>query len=329
VRGDHLTLVRNDDYRKPGLPYLDRIIFKNIRDTGTRSLSFEKGEIDLLDFWTGSPEDYKRLSSLPNVTTSPQHGEPIVAFVAFNQKDNKILANLKVRQAIYHAIDRQFICDKARYGLNPPLDSPIPQLLRDFYNPNVKKYEYNPAKANKLLDEAGYPRAADGIRFRINLTYNSGHHTEKPGQIIKPMLREVGIDVDLVAMERAVLYDKVFAKYDYDMFITAGSTSGDPDIGIARFYRTKDIRPVVYVNVARYSNPEVDRLFDEAASTMDLKKRARAYYRIQEILTEELPYIWIYEKAEDINLVHSTFKNCFQRAYYGPLFTEVWWTGGK
>ena len=83
-----------------------------------------------------------------------------------------------------------------------------------------------------------------------------------------------------------------------------------------------------WVNVARYSNPEVDKLFDEAATTMDLKKRTRAYFRIQEIVTEELPYIWLYDSAFDTNIVRSTFKNCFQRVY-GAQFTEVWWTGGK
>jgi len=120
----------------------------------------------------------------------------------------------------------------------------------------------------------------------------------------------------------------VFVKYDYDMFVTAYSGGSDPAIGVSRVYMTQEIRPVPFVSVVRYSNPEVDRLFEEAASTMDRKKRARAYYKIQEILAEELPYIWLYERAYDTNLVKSTFKNCFQRVF-SPRFVEVWWTGEK
>ncbi len=327
MKGDQVTLIRNENYRKPGLPYLDRIIFRVIKDPGTRSLAFEKGEIDLLDFITGSYPDFKRLSSLPNVITSPPFGDPGLSVIALNLKGNKILSNLKVRQAIYHAIDRQFISDKARYGLNPPADSAIPKLFRDFYNPNVKKYDYNLGKANKLLDEAGYQRGTDGVRFKIRLTYELGFtYAEKPSQIIKPMLREAGIDVALEVLERSVLFEKVFAKYDYDMFVFGQSPNGDPAIGLSRYYTTSSIKPIPFVNVVRYSNPEVDRLFDEAASAVDRKKRAKAYWRVQEILAEELPYIWLFEFAHDTNLVKSKFKNCFRRVF-SSQYVEVWWTG--
>jgi peptide/nickel transport system substrate-binding protein len=329
AKGDHITLVRNDNYRKPGLPYLDRIIFKVIKDATSRSFAFEKGEVDFLDHENCNYADYKKLSLLPNVTASPPFGGPRVALIAFNQRDNKILANLKIRQAIYHAIDRQFISDKARYGLNPPLDSAIPKSLRDFHNPNVKKYEYNPAEANKLLDEAGYPRGADGIRFSVRLTDIAGiHFTEKAHQIIKSMLREVGIDVKLEVLELSLIIDKVFKKYDFDMFTNSYATGGDPSIGIARAYVSTEIRPAPFVNLARYSNPEVDRLFNEGAASMNRKTRAKAYFKAQEILAEELPYIWLFEHAFDTNLVKSNFKNCFQRVY-GPRFNEVWWTGER
>jgi peptide/nickel transport system substrate-binding protein len=142
------------------------------------------------------------------------------------------------------------------------------------------------------------------------------------------MLREVGIDVKLVVMDRSVMYERVFGKYDFDMFVNAYSTGGDPTIGIARAYISTEIRPAPFVNVARYSNPEVDRLFSEGAATMDRKRRAKAYFKAQEILAEELPYIWLFEGAYDTNLVKSTFKNCFQRSI-GTQFVEVWWTGEK
>jgi len=331
VKGDHITLVRNNDYYKPGFPYLDRIIFKTIRDATSRALAFEKGEVDLMPSGVCSVHDYQRLAKLPNVTTSQTPGDQLVVLVAFNQHDNKIVANLKVRQAIYHAIDRQFISDKVRYGLNPPLDSAIPRVYKSFHDPDVKKYEYNLAKANKLLDEAGYPRDAKGIRFDPTLVYEHGQAYGIPetAQILKPMLKKVGIDVKLVSMERPVMFEKAFKNYEFEMFLTSYGTKSDPAIGVSRTYHTKSILGKPFTNVARYSNPEVDRLFDEAAASMDVQKRARLYHKVQRILAEELPYIWLYSPGNmDTSIAKSTFKGVFQRIN-SPKYTMVWWAGGK
>jgi peptide/nickel transport system substrate-binding protein len=331
VRNDHITLVRNNDYHKAGLPYLDRIIFKIMMDPSTRAISFEKGEVDLLGCGALGMQDFKRLASLPNVTFAPTPGDSNVVMIAINQHDNKVLANKKVRQAIYHAIDRQFISDKAWFGRSPPLHTPIPPVVKLFHNPNVKKYEYNPAKANKMLDEAGYPRGANGIRFGLRLVHEAGigWGIVPTSQTIKPMLEKVGIKVTVVPMERPVMFEKAFKNYDFDLFTTSYGLKGDPAVGVSRSYTTESITGEAFVNVVRYSNLEIDELFEKAAGTMDQNERARFYYKIQEILTEELPYLWLYSPGNmDTNLAKSTFKNVFLTDMSAE-YTKVWWTGGK
>lgn len=331
VKGDHITFVRNDDYHKPGLPYLDRIIFRMIRDPSSRALTFEKGEIDVLGVGGALMQDFVRLKSLPNVTCSPTPGDPIIVLIAINQVDNKILANKKVRHAIYYAIDRQFMCEKARYGVNPPLNTPIPPVFGAFHNPNTKKYEYDPAKAEKLLDEAGYPRGAKGVRFSLTLVYEHGRGqgVVPSAQMIKPMLKKVGIQVKVVPMERPVMFEKAFKNYKFDLFLTTYGGKGDPAAGISRCYTTSSILGKPFSNVARYSNPEVDRLFDEAAASMDQKTRGRAYHKVQEILTEDLPYMWLFAPGSfDTCIAKSKVKGVFE-TIHGPRYDNTWLAGGK
>ena len=330
-KGDHITFVRNDDYHTPGLPYLDRIIFPIMRDPVSRALAFEKGSIDVMGVGGCLMEDFVRLKSLPNFTASPTSGDPIVVLIAFNQHDNKILANKKVRHAIYHAIDRQFICKKARYGVNPPLHSPIPPIFGAFHNPNLKKYEYDLVKAEKLLDEAGYPRDVKGVRFGINLVYEHGRGqgVVPTAQMIKPMLKRVGIKVKIMPMERPVMFEKAFKNYEYDLFLSTYGGKGDPAVGIARCYTTDSILGKPFCNVARYSNPEVDRLFNEAGASMDQKARARAYYKVQEILAEELPYMWLYSPGTmDTCIAKSNVKGLFRRIH-GAEYRRTWLAGGR
>jgi peptide/nickel transport system substrate-binding protein len=331
VKGDHITFVRNDDYHKPGLPYLDRIIFSIIRDPSSRALAFEKGELDVLGVGGALMHDFVRLKSLPNVTTSPTPGDPVIVLIAFNRHDNKILANKKVRHAIYHAIDRQFISNKARNGVSPPLHTPIPPVFGVFHNPNTKKYEYDPAKAEKLLDEAGYPRGTKGVRFSLSLVheYGRGHGVVPAAQMIKPMLKKVGIEVKIVPMERPVMFEKAFKNYEFDLFLTTYGGKGDPAAGIARCYTTSSILGKPFSNVARYSNPEVDRLFDEGAASMDQNTRAKAYHKVQEILTDELPYMWVFAPGSmDTVIAQSKVKEVFQ-TIHGPRYDNVWLAGER
>jgi peptide/nickel transport system substrate-binding protein len=105
----------------------------------------------------------------------------------------------------------------------------------------------------------------------------------------------VGTDVQLVALEPPVFADTVFVARDFDTNIISYCNGADPEIGVKRMYITANIGPVPFSNAAAYSNADVDRLFDEARTTVDADARGAIYTELQEQLVEDLPYLWIVE----------------------------------
>jgi hypothetical protein len=169
-------------------------------------------------------------------------------------------------------------------------------LLEWCYNPTPNAtIDYNVTKANEILDAAGYPRGTDGIRFTlkaVGAAWYVRHY--KNTELLVPQLEEVGIAVDFELMERAVYNELVFGNYEYDLTCLAGTVTPDPSIGTERFFITSKITGEPWVNVAHYSNPEVDALFELARTTADKEKRKQYFLEIQEILNLEVPALALY-----------------------------------
>jgi peptide/nickel transport system substrate-binding protein len=151
VRGSHITLERNPDYWKPNMPYVDRIIFKFIRDPSIMLASLATGDIDFS--FRGIPyEAYGGMEKNPKLNVIVNYRPNYKVFIVNNTK-SPIMSNVLVRQALAHAVDRKDIASKATSGMCRPSDRFFaPEVLPD--NPNIKVYEYNPKKAEELLDKA-------------------------------------------------------------------------------------------------------------------------------------------------------------------------------
>jgi peptide/nickel transport system substrate-binding protein len=168
VRGDHVTLVRNEQYFKPGKPYLDRIVVRITPDAAAATIAFEKGEVDYFLF--PPPHELARLRQLTGVTVTTHGREGFAGIVPLIPNlRSSTLGNLKVRQAIAHAIDRGVILDKVYFGHGVIATGPISRAIGWAYNPEVPRYERDLPRANGLLDEAGYPRSPSGIRFPLSI----------------------------------------------------------------------------------------------------------------------------------------------------------------
>ncbi len=128
-----------------------------------------------------------------------------------------------------HAIDQDFLVDKLLFGMGTLATGPISRLLDWAYNPNVVKYEKNIALADRLLDEAGYKRDPDGVRFRLKFVHASSY--AKAAEALRDQLREVGIAVDLQLLEFGVAVDAVYIKKDFDLGFASFENGPDPDIG--------------------------------------------------------------------------------------------------
>lgn len=332
VKGDYILLEKNEDYYIEGLPYLDRIIFKIAPNTAAQLAALEAGEAGCVNY-VPEPE-VKRLMEVEGIYVFPIFKAiGLTNYIAFNQGEgingNPILQNKKVRHAIVHALNRQEIIDLALGGFGKVQHSWISSELKEFYEPNVPKYEYDPEKANRLLDEAGYPRGPDGIRFTLRLYHVAGDvPRERASEIIKSQLAEVGIEVEIITADWPTIKEWLTVKYDFDLCWFGHATGPDPD-RLYVYYHGSQITPGSWQFV-RYNNLEVNELWDESRKTVDPATRAELFKKMQMIMMEDLPIIPIQERVL-FAAGRTEFKGLDKTGayWYANHFDRVWWTGGS
>jgi len=327
-KGSHVTLVRNDNYFKKGRPFLDSVIFRIIPNAATRAIAFETGEINAIFASNSFPYQHvDRLKKLPNATIK-DIGSPSLIGVNFNLKGNPIVAKKEVRMAIAHAIDKKFVVEKGLRGVGKVIDSVIPPGIPWAYNANVPKYPFDLNKAAALLDEAGYPKGAGGMRFSLRLAFEAGNdNAERPVQILREQLKAAGLDIKLERFERSVMLEKVFQKYDFDLWFGPLTTRGHPALGTARLYATSSITGQPFTNFTRYSNPKVDQLFDLAVSATKKADMVKAYYEVQDILLRDLPTIPVADRLQ-LNIIKDQFKGALTSTETYERLDEIWWVKG-
>lgn len=292
MKGDSVRLKRNPDYFKQGKPYLDRVVFKVTPSSASAAIAFENGEVDYLI--NAAPLDLRRWQNRADfrITDKGREGYATVETLVPNLT-NRVLSNLRVRQAIAHTIDRNFIVERVLFGEGVPAFSPVSQKLEWAYNPNAVKYERDLQLAERLLDEAGYKRQADNTRFHLRLLYAGG--SAKVAEVLREQLGEIGISLDLQLLEFGAMVEAVYIRKDFDLAFSSFENGADPDIGVKRTLVSSNIGAIPFSNGALYRSPQVDELFARASSTLDKEQRAKIYFEIQDIVTKELPYFWLYE----------------------------------
>ncbi|CAN5727488.1 ABC transporter substrate-binding protein [soil metagenome] len=326
LKGDHLTLVRNERFFKTGKPYLDRIVYKVMPTGALASIAFERGEVDYL--LGASPLDIARLKDLPGVvvTTKGREGFATVETLIPNLT-RAPLSDLRVRRAIAHAIDKNFLVDKLLFGQGIAATGPVSHMLGWAYNPNVDKYEHDLVLANRLLDEVGQRRAHDGMRFHLKFVHAASY--AKVAEALRDQLRDVGIAVDLQLMEFAAAVDAVYIKKDFDLGFASFENGPDPDIGVKRTVVSSNIGPIPFSNGAGYRNPRVDELFVNAASELNKEKRAAYYFEAQDILVKDLPYFWLYEPSSSA-AYRAGLQGMYEWSAKSNIYfaKDAWWADG-
>lgn len=297
-KGSHLILERNENFFRKGRPYLDRLVFEFIPDSSTRVAGLENGTIHVVPFSYMPFAEARRLEKLSHLALSTKGYAtyaPILDLLA--NLRNPFLKNLKVRQAIAHALDRDFIGKDLLFGFGKYATGPIVSLS-PFYTAQVRRYEYDLDKANRLLDEAGFPRKADGMRFKLN------HETlaifpdliVTVAEYVREQLKRIGIEVVMRTSPDFATYASRTGNWEFDLTVDFISNLQDPVVGVERVYLSSNIRKgVPYTNTVGYANPEVDKLFAAAQNEQNLEKRKALYHRVQEVLVEDLAVIWLVE----------------------------------
>jgi len=326
VRGSYIEYARNDDYWDKGKPFLDKIVVKIITDPAARTVAFEDGSIDLSGDTPVPLSDLARLKNSPKLALDSRGYEfqAGVTRIEFNL-DNPVLKNLQVRQAIASAIDREVIRKVIFYGYATPLASPIIPS-NPYYDPAPTPYPYDVERANALLDAAGFPRKADGTRFALTVDpLPIGELPARTAAYVKSALARVGIAVTVRSQDLPAYLKRIYTDRDFDFSINGMSNLFDPVVGVARLYTTGNFRRgVPFTNGSHYSNPQIDRLFAQAAEETDEAKRKQLFSQIQQILERDLP---------DLNLVAPRYLTVYSRAVHnhttGPdgvsaSFADVW-----
>ncbi|WP_347557524.1 ABC transporter substrate-binding protein [Robbsia sp. KACC 23696] len=296
VRGDHIEYARNDDYWDKGKPYVDGLIVKIIPDAAARTIAFESGAVQLGGDNPVPLSDIARIKANPNLGIDSRGYEfdAGVYRLEFNL-DNPKLKVLAVRQAIASALDRSLIAKVVYYGYATPNPSPLTPRNR-YFDPAPSPYPFDIDKANALLDKAGFPRGSDGVRFRLMLdVLPIGDQPPRTASYVRSALARIGIALTIRNEDLPTYLKRIYTSHDFDMAVNGMSNLFDPVAGVARLYTTSNYRRgVPFTNASHYSNPDIDRLFAEAAVETDENKRHALFKTMQQTIERDLP---------DVNLV--------------------------
>jgi len=293
--GEGVTLVRNPDYFKPGLPYLDKLVIRVIPDDNTRLLALIGGEVDYISSVSGP--DLERLKKSGGIalvgTTRESGGSNCIMTLGFNL-ERPPTAKLGVRQAIAHAIDRGQMLRQVIFGQGRVADAPISSGIPWAHAAgSLAAYDYSPEKARALLDAAGYRPGPDGTRLVLDIAHFPTFN--KFGEVMRQNLAQVGVRLNLRPLDRAAFVDTIFAKRGFDINLISYCNGLDPDLGVRRMYVSTNIGNIAFSNAAAYRNPRVDGLFAAASETARVDERGSLYREIEEIVARDLPYWWLVE----------------------------------
>jgi peptide/nickel transport system substrate-binding protein len=294
VKGSHIILDRNPDYWDKPKPYLDRVIIRFIPDSGARAAAFESKEVDLGGDTPVPLADLERIKAIPflGIETRGYRYTGNQSQLVYNL-DSKPLGDLRVRQAIAHAIDLKALLATAWYGYGRVSPSAISPALEEFHDASIKPYAYDLALAARLLDEAGCPKGTDGKRFSLRLTfnpYNDGNR--RSAEYIKQALGRLGIDAPLSAYDFAAFVKTVYTDRAFDIEVEQLSNTFDPTIGIQRVYWSKNFKPGLgFSNGAHYASTTADHLLEAAAIEPDPALRRDLFIRFQKVAYDDLPLL--------------------------------------
>ncbi len=271
---------------------MDRLTIRIIRNTLEEGLGVETGEIDMmLSFQDLNELNHLRSQEHMTVVKNGSKGVGPIYWLAFNLQ-KKPFDDIRVRKALAYAIDRRFIVETLFQGEAALETGPI-SSNSPFYSSDVNTYARDVEKANRLLDEAGYPRDRMGKRFSFRITYipeKTGSSRKIVEYLVRVFLNDLGVETVIEHPENFKDWKQKVSSWNFDATMDDVYNWGDPVIGVHRTYLSSNIRKgVIWSNTQRYRNPEVDALLEEAGSELDFEKRRAFYRKFQRIITDEVP----------------------------------------
>jgi peptide/nickel transport system substrate-binding protein len=299
VPGDHVTLEANRAYHGTG-PYLDRISFKFTPDLNVLYTQLQTGDVDIFA-QQGIPVDLfieaKKVPNLNLFATPSFTWEAICPNMLLPLFQDK-----RVRQALYYGMDKKPLIDKVYLGVMLEAETYIPPMSWA-YNPKIKgHHKYDPEKAKQLLEQAGWKVGPDGIRVKDgkrlafeNACTTGNRQREQTQQILQQQWRPLGVELTINNKPAAVVFGEFYRMSKFEtIFNGMPVAGGDPEISFRLHSKYIPAKGGMGRNSVAYENPKVDQLLDAGLQEMNLEKRKKIYWELQEVLADELPYIPIF-----------------------------------
>ena len=292
VRNDKIVVEKNPDYYQKGYPLLDQVIFKSIPDNSARFIALRSGDIDMMD--GVNPDDVTVAEGDSNLQLWLRPSMN-VGYLAFNT-EKEPFNDVKVRQALNMAVDKEALITAFYNGLAEPAKNPMPPSLWG-YNNGIKDYEYDPEKARALLAEAGYPNGFETDFWYMPVPRPYIPQGKKMSEAMQSMFTEIGVKTTLVTEDWAIYLDKT-GKGEHTMaFLGWTGDNGDPDNFLYVLLDKDNAKAPDAGNIAFYKNDELHDILIKAQQSGDLEERAELYEQAQVIIHNDAPWI---------PLVHST-----------------------
>ena len=334
-KGQQVTLARNDSYWN-GAPYLDQYIYKVLPDSVAVTNQLKTGEIDIGPVDPGQYDALKTTDSVALV----EFPTPTFTFYAYNldpaKKAGKLFQDKAVRQALLYALNRPQIVSAVFFGHGEVANSVEPPTSWAYKDKPKVLYPYDKAKAESLLDGAGWVRGSDGIRakdgvkLQFKMETNAGNkQRESMLQVMQQSWHDIGVDATPNLIQFPQLVTDIVDTRTFDMFLVGFNWSVDPDE--APLYHSRNTAPGGF-NGAHFVNSDADNLLDQALGTLDKNKRKDLYGQFQDIMSEEVPSpvilfnhgIWGINKR-----VQGTDFGPFNQFQLRPWSSKVFVTDGK
>ncbi len=328
LTGFSITLQRNEDFAWPnpwfentGSPYIQEIEFRYIPEQGTLIAALETGEVDVA---TVPPSDVFIFEDNPQFDVVANLQSGLGLMFLFNMNAEKF-SDVRVRQAIGHAIDKQFFIDRRLEGRGQAAYSALPPTLPGYWEEAESAgYAYDLERARALLDEAGWTEGADGVRTKdgerltINMITRSSDDQIQAAELFQNQMQQIGVEVDIQSFERA-LHTELLQSGDYDMS-PLGYIYNDPDILYFLFHSSQH---PAGLNFSAVNNPELDALLEAGRQTVDDAERLPLYHEAQRLINENAYLIPVYI-PETFTVLNSRVKDYGFDAVGALLLHDAW-----
>lgn len=321
--GQSVVLARNDAYFG-GKPNLDKIVFKVVPDANTQVAQALSGELSIMIMDNKAAVD--RVKSASQVRVEPRQ---LVQYywLALNQTDPRF-QDVRVRQAVDYAIDRQAIVTAVEKGYGLPANSAIVPAFKAYYDPSHEsQYPFNVDKARQLLADAGWQAGSNGVLekdgqpFQFTMDVGQRGVLQPTNELIQQNLKAVGIQADLNSMEWNAYIQKVVVNRDYTATVNWWVYPNDPDV-FPYFHSSAAGKGF---NIPGYKDPKLDELLTTVQTETDLTKRKQAVSDLQSFMADNLPYVFLWYPQE-IDVISANLQGVADLNLRDNMhYVQEWW----